>query len=90
MAAHRGGDHYARTDIRGVPARFVMARDVTDQLRVERALESRETYYRALIENALDIITVVDRDGKILFESPALYRVLGYRPEYALGKASSI
>ncbi len=69
----------------GVPARFVMARDVTSQMQAERALENREGYYRALIENALDIITVLDREGNILFESPALQRVLGYSPQAAIG-----
>lgn len=70
----------------GRPALFAMARDVTQQLRAERALEEREAYYRALIENVMDIITVLDRDGRILFESPSLYRVLGFRPQDAIGQ----
>src|SRR4051794_14206576 len=34
--------------------------------------------FRSLIQHAADIITILDIDGAILFESPAVERVLGY------------
>jgi two-component system cell cycle sensor histidine kinase/response regulator CckA len=34
-----------------------------------------------LIENATDVITVIDDRGAISFQSPSVERVLGYRPE---------
>lgn len=70
----------------GRRARWVVARYITESKCGEHAAASREVYYRALIENALDIITVIDYNGTILFESPSLYRVLGYLPESATGK----
>src|SRR3712207_7976709 len=36
------------------------------------------TLFRSLIENALDIITVLDSDGTIRYASPSFERVLGY------------
>ena len=45
-----------------------------------------EEYYRALIENAMDVITVLDADGAIRYASPAIERVLGYAPEQRVGK----
>jgi two-component system, cell cycle sensor histidine kinase and response regulator CckA len=73
------------TTFAGRAARFVLARDVTDQVHAERILEGREAYYRALIDNALDVITIIDSNGMILFESSSLQRLLGYHPDDAIG-----
>ena len=56
--------------------------------RVETELVRREKYFRALTENALDILTVLDRDGVFLYNSPALKRVLGYRPVELAGQSA--
>jgi two-component system cell cycle sensor histidine kinase/response regulator CckA len=42
--------------------------------------------FRALIENALDLIAVLDREGVMLYVSPSVARVLGYRPENLIGR----
>ncbi len=46
-----------------------------------------EEYYRLLIENALDLISVLDREGNIVFAGPSVERLLGYRPEELLGRS---
>jgi PAS domain S-box-containing protein len=38
-----------------------------------------------MIENSLDVITVLDRSGNILFESAAIEKLLGYRCEELIG-----
>jgi two-component system, cell cycle sensor histidine kinase and response regulator CckA len=48
-------------------------------------LQRREERFRSLLENALDIITVIDQNGNIQYASPSVERVLGYRPEQLLG-----
>ncbi len=40
-----------------------------------------ERYFRALIENASDLVIVIDKNGTIVFQSPSSRTVLGYRPE---------
>lgn len=52
----------------------------------ERRLAENERRFRSLIENALDIITVIDADNNISYVSPAVERVLGYRPEELVGR----
>jgi two-component system cell cycle sensor histidine kinase/response regulator CckA len=52
--------------------------DVTERRETEEALRSREAHFRSLIENAQDIITVLEGDGTVRFASPAAERVLGY------------
>jgi PAS domain S-box-containing protein len=46
---------------------------------------SRERHYRSLIENGSDVISILDRDGVIVYESPSIRRVLGYEPEELVG-----
>lgn len=43
--------------------------------------------YRALVENAGDILTLLDRNSIIIYQSPAIREVLGYGPEPFIGKA---
>jgi len=40
-----------------------------------------EEHFAALIENAPDIIAILEADGTIVYESPALRRILGYELE---------
>jgi two-component system cell cycle sensor histidine kinase/response regulator CckA len=54
--------------------------------RVETELIRREKYFRALTENALDIVTVLNRDGVFVYNSPSVSRVLGFDPQDLAGK----
>ena len=60
--------------------------DVTRYKETERALEASESRFRVLIENSLDLISVVDRDGRIQYQSPSLRELLGYDPAETIGK----
>lgn len=43
-------------------------------------------FYRALVDNAGDILTILDRDAVILYQSPAGAKVLGSPPEEIIGQ----
>ena len=60
--------------------------DVTESHVAREALRRSEEYFRSLIEQALDIITVLNPDGTIRYSSPANGRVLGYRPDELRGR----
>lgn len=62
--------------------------DMTDRRRAEIAMRVSEERFRALIENASDIITVIDEDGVILYESPTVERILGFTPEEVVGDSA--
>ena len=51
-------------------------------------LQQRETYFRHLTEYALDLITILDADGTIRFESRSISTELGYPPEEYVGKSA--
>jgi PAS domain S-box-containing protein len=52
------------------------------------SLRQSERYFRALIENASDLITIVDSHGVIQYCNPAYERGLGYHPTELLRKSA--
>jgi len=50
-----------------------------------RELRESEAYYRSLIENTSDVITIVEPDGTFRYVSPSVKRLLGYKPDQLLG-----
>jgi PAS domain S-box-containing protein len=56
-------------------------RDVTDRKSAEDASRRSAEYFRSLIENASDIIAVLEPTGAIRYMSPSIERVAGYRPD---------
>src|ERR1017187_4403366 len=64
-----------------VGVRRMSAREVNLQTKVELStteLQAREARFSALVENSSDLVTIVDRGGTILFQSPSVARVLGW------------
>ena len=49
--------------------------------RIRRQLAEREQIFQLITENAADMIAVIDRSGKRLYNSPAYQKILGYGPE---------
>jgi diguanylate cyclase (GGDEF)-like protein/PAS domain S-box-containing protein len=54
--------------------------------RAETVRRRGEARFRSLVQNAADMITIVDAEGRVLYDSPAVERVLGYPPHERLGK----
>lgn len=62
-----------------------IAFDVTERVGAEASLRRSERYFRALTENAADIITVLEADGTVRYQSPSIAQLLGYTPEQLVG-----
>lgn len=67
-----------------------VGRDITERKRAEQVLKKSETRYREIVENAVDMIYTLDRDGGLTFVSPSLAQILKYKPEELLGKNASV
>jgi PAS domain S-box-containing protein len=65
-----------------------MWRDITERKRAEEVVRASEERFRTLTERASEGISIVGADGTILYESPSIERILGYRPEDRVGKQS--
>lgn len=48
-------------------------------------LRQSERWLQAMIDSAADVITVVDRGGRVVSQSGAVTRVLGYEPDELIG-----
>ncbi len=60
--------------------------DITERRLADEALADRGSFFRMLIENALDLVTVLGADGRIIYAGPAVERLLGYRQEEIVGR----
>ncbi|MEM6793168.1 MAG: EAL domain-containing protein [Acidobacteriota bacterium] len=69
----------------GRSASLGIVQDLTEQRKAEEGLRHREEYFRALLENSSDLISIIDRDGRVIYQSPSSERVLGVPPEVVVG-----
>jgi PAS domain S-box-containing protein len=60
--------------------------EIIERERAEEALRQSELRARSLIENVSDIVTILEPDGVIRYESPSIERTLGYTPEELVGR----
>jgi diguanylate cyclase (GGDEF)-like protein/PAS domain S-box-containing protein len=60
--------------------------DVTDRRRAEEGLRASEERFRALVQNASDMITVLETGGTVRYASPSHQRLLGHAPEELAGR----
>lgn len=59
---------------------YVMVfRDNTERARIEETLRLSEQHFRALTENASDIVVIVDSDAKISYASPSIEKGFGFK-----------
>lgn len=58
--------------------------EIAERVRAEATVRESERKFRALIENALDFITVIDAEGIIRFQSPSI-RTIEMDPEAMVG-----
>jgi PAS domain S-box-containing protein len=62
-------------------------RDLTARKQAEEDLRRSAAHFRALVEQALDFVVVLNRDGTVRYESPAVARMLGYTPQEREGRS---
>jgi diguanylate cyclase (GGDEF)-like protein/PAS domain S-box-containing protein len=60
-------------------------RDMTERVEAETELHAVQERFRALVQNATDVVTVVDADARIDYVSPSIEHVLGYTPDELVG-----
>jgi PAS domain S-box-containing protein len=62
--------------------------DVTQRKKAEEELRQSEERFRSLVQYASDIITVIEAEGTIRYQSPSIERILGYGPEELIGSSA--
>ena len=65
--------------------RISTLRDIHEQVLAQQGLERSELRYRMLAENASDVVAELTVDAVLLWVSPSVQTVLGWRPERVIG-----
>jgi PAS domain S-box-containing protein len=60
--------------------------DITERRRAEDERKASEAKFRALVEHTSDVIFLYGADGTFTYASPAVTRMLGYKPAELLGR----
>ncbi|HOU49912.1 MAG TPA: PAS domain S-box protein [Smithella sp.] len=73
-------------DSTGKPTGFRgIARDITERILMEKKLQDEENRFRIVAEQSSDIIVILNRDGIITYENPAVEKILGLKREERIG-----
>lgn len=64
-----------------------MFEDITERKAAEDRLAHSEAYFRALVENGSDSVTVVNAEGAIQYQSPGAERILGVPAADSTGRS---
>jgi len=68
------------------PYLIARAELLVERRRAEDLLRESENRFHSVIDNVSDVISIILPDGTILFESPSLEQVVGFKPEQVIGK----
>jgi PAS domain S-box-containing protein/putative nucleotidyltransferase with HDIG domain len=63
-----------------------VSRDITERKHTEEKLRKEEQRFRVLAEQSSDIILLINREKTIIYENPAVERILGMKREDRIGK----
>jgi PAS domain S-box-containing protein len=62
--------------------------DITEKKEAERKIRYNERRFKALVQEGSELISVLDRDGKYIYTSPAASKILGYDPQELINKTA--
>jgi PAS domain S-box-containing protein len=60
-------------------------RDISIRKEIEKNARESDKRYRLLADNMLELIALHDKDGKYIYLSPSVERILGYTPNELIG-----
>jgi PAS domain S-box-containing protein len=67
-------------------ARIVVAIDITEKTKYEKALIDSERRFKTLIQESSDLIAIMDSEGVYKYVSPTIERLMGITPEQVVGR----
>lgn len=65
---------------------IAVVKDITREAEITKKLARSEEHFQIIVDNAGDLITLVDHKGEIIFTSPSYEKVLGFDYKEYIGK----
>lgn len=72
--------------IEGQAKVLALVRDISEIKQYQYALQSKDEYFKCLLESSADGIAILDAQSRLLYASPSLEKITGYRNRFALKK----
>ncbi len=76
---HSSARSYERSD--GSRRIVIMGRDVTVRVQAQREVAESERRHRVVADAAHDLISECDAEGRLIYASPSIETILGFKPE---------
>ncbi|NCC72871.1 MAG: PAS domain S-box protein [Sphingobacteriia bacterium] len=73
-------------DWKGQRLVFCSCRDITERKKAELQLQNSQRKYRNLVENLNDVLYTLNEDGIIIYMSPVMEQISGFRCDEYIGK----
>lgn len=73
-----------------IVSRYSIVKDITKQKKTEETLRQMQENFRLISQNIMDLILIVDVNGKITYASPSVQSLSGLRPEQVLNQHFTI
>ena len=65
---------------------IALVRDISEIKSYQYKLQSRDHYFQCLLESSADGIAIINPQMRLMYASPSLEKILGYRNRFALNK----
>lgn len=65
---------------------FISSVNITEKKRWQKLQQFTENRFKSLIENSYEIISLTDKDGDVIYISPAIERITGFKPNELIDK----
>ncbi len=75
-------------DYHGKPAILGTLIDITGRRKTQQTLSESEARFRSLVQHSSDIITIMDLEGIIHYQSDTMEKMAGYKPEELIGECA--
>ena len=78
---------YIIRDDAGVAIRIIGAsHDITERKNAEAKVILSEQRFKSLVQNSSDLLAIIGAEGNYIYVSPTSFNILGYPPEFFIGK----
>lgn len=65
---------------------LILATDISEKIKTQKALIQSEHYFKALVQDGADLITILDIEGNYKYVSPSSKTIFGIEPTHLIGK----